>query len=154
MSMQLISSSYYEIFEIHKLPRNLIGLTLEINRKGAKQWVDQQGTFIIPVNALTFVISKDGSMPKYANFLFTNKNTHRLGVTKSFNYIHKYLDSVKEALNNPNLIIYMNDVEIPPYIKGVSYIDKGIYQGIYEDTDGKYHYFGSNNKFHKEYIND
>ena len=159
-TIQLISSEFYEVFEIHTAPRGLYILTLRINKENVNQFT-QVGTSTrsirVPIDSLTTVLSKIETKPQYANFIFTKNIGNgkiRRYTTKSFTFIHNRVNAIKDALNNPNLQLFIDGNEIPPYVKGVNYVGKGIYQGIYKDDNGIYHYFSRNKLEHKQYIND
>jgi hypothetical protein len=154
--IQLLSSDYYEIFEYHNAPRGLKILTLRVNKKGASQFIKHRGRVNIPIGALCTYISDNEELPEYANFVYERWITPdctKYAITKSFSKIHKRIDSIKEALSNSNLKVAIKGKDIPPYVKGTRYDNKGIYQGINEDENGKFYYFADNVNNHREYIN-
>lgn len=157
-----ISNNYYEVFEIHTLPRGLYALTLRINKKDASQFFEGKGNIDIPIGALTVHIGLTEEAPPSANFFVVKdigNDRIRVSITKSFKDIHKRVDAIKDALNHTDLHIFLDNKYHNPYSLGRSYGNKGIYHGINEEqrhgTMVKYHYFTNNiNKETKEYFND
>ena len=156
---QYVDSKYYEVFEIHSLPRGLTALTLRINKKGATQYITKQGTVRIPMDSLTIHIGIGEELPKDANFLIPNHlgfNKVRYSTTKSFPKIHNRIDAIKDALNHTNLHIFINGQYHNPYKLGQRYPNKGLYHGVVEEhIDGKtntYHYFTDGKEITKEYF--
>jgi len=155
-TIQLVNKSYYEVFEIHTMPRGIVCLTLRINKKKASQFISGIGNVKIPVDSLTLVICKDETIPDNANFVYKSSydfiSGYRYTTTKDFIEIHKRIDAIKDALNYTNLHLFIEDKEILPYQNGVRHKTKGIYLGVEEDEHGKHHKFINNNITFKEYV--
>lgn len=153
MTISSISKSYYEILEVHTLPRGLYGLTLRINKKDATQYIENRGTARIPIGSLTFVVSETDNVPEYASFIFVSKylgfNMFRYATTKNLNKIHKRLAEVKDALKNPRLHVTINGKIYPRYSVGIKY-DNGIYLGTVVEDSKLFHTFNNNNIIIKE----
>jgi hypothetical protein len=155
-----VTSKYYEVFEIHTLPRGLYGLTLRITET-TTQWIERAGWIRIPKDSLTLFISETKDKPDKANFTFIKESKSEIGkglvdvfsTTKDFKKIHKQVDNLKVVLSEPNLIFKINGKEKGLYVYGKRYEGKGIYHGIKTEDTITYHLFSDIKGEYKEVIN-
>ena len=156
--VQLVNKFYYEIFEIHTMPRGIVCLTLRIKKGGAKQFVDFAGYIRLPIGTLTVVIGTLEELPEYASFVFEkgySTNRRKISITRSFKVIHKRIDAIRDALNHTTLDIFIDGKYLEPYKIGVRYKNKGIYHGVKtnEKTKNSYYFFTDGDKEYTEQIN-
>lgn len=99
---KLVSNKYFEIFEIHTMPQDVIVYTVKLTKKVTQHYKDGIVGMLhhIPKGAMTLVFRhKNDKVPEIVNFV---------PATKSLNKIHKRIDKIREALNNSNLKIIHN----------------------------------------------
>lgn len=106
----LVSDKYYELLEVHRLPRGLFGITIIVIKPTVEIVYDGINCikFNVNINYVGFVISNTETLPSFATFY---------PPTKSLTNIHKRVDFIKETLKNPN-------VEIKLHNKKYIYINK------------------------------